>query len=119
LTGHTGVLHRSDWKFGHGDREIARCEVPRNFVDRGDHKSSDMAADLGTSGLKSRRVNRFGLASGENARRRDNEFVGSFGDSDFGSKIASYRHLGTSDIGKLNSECLVPRSAKGDREKFR
>jgi hypothetical protein len=33
--------------------EIARREVPRNFVDRGDHKSGDVAGDLGTSGLGS------------------------------------------------------------------
>jgi hypothetical protein len=50
---HIGVLHGSDWKFGRGDCEIARCEVPRNFVDRGDHKSGDVTADLGTSGLGS------------------------------------------------------------------
>jgi hypothetical protein len=109
LTGYTGVLRRSDWKVGRRNPEIARCEVPRYFIDRGDHKSSDMVSNLGTSGLRSRRVKIFGLVSGENARRQDNEFVGSFADSDFGSEIASYRHLSTSDIGKLNSKCLVPR----------
>jgi len=32
--------------------EIARREVPRNFVDRRDHKSGDVVGDLGSSSLR-------------------------------------------------------------------
>jgi hypothetical protein len=35
------------------DRETERRGVPRNFIDRGVHRSGDVAGDLGTSGLGS------------------------------------------------------------------